>query len=1117
MSTGESLTGLVRQLQAHLGDGLADLELLARYAQRGDEAAFAALVRRHGGLVLGVARRLLADRQQAEDVFQATFLALARSAARLGRPASLANWLYTVALRQARKARLREARRSARERGRVRRPSPPSDPLEEISGRELLAVIDEEMGRLPAAYRQPLLLCCVEGLSREEAGRQLGWSDGTLKGWLERGRRLLADRLARRGLAPSALVLAPLAAAEVSGDLLARTAALAGSPWSKSVPAAVLALAATGAPPRLLPATLVLGSLLVAGLVGLGAASSQKEPAGPDTPAPAAASAPAGERGDDPLPAGSTLRFGTARFRHGTAIEGFAVSPDGRLAVAASGNHWLGSTRAFDLTTGRALYPLGKPWPFVEAVALSPDGKTLAAKQDTALHLYDAVTGRELRTITPPAANPRTLTSWLTFTLDGKALAVTSEGKSIHLLDAENGTLLRSFAHQNVVYAAAFAPDGKLLAAGGYDSDQGGYFARLWEVATGKELRRFSGARGGLRCLAFSPDGATLAGGGDDGRLRLWDVVTGRERRVFDPDGRRLRSVTFAPDGKTLAAAGDTIRLYDRATGHERLRIDRRASGLHFGPEGRVLTGAVAGAIHRWDTATGRPLTPQDAGESAVDQVVATADGRRVITRDQAGQIHVWDATTGKHLRRLEAQYQGGMAVSPDGRLIAWSVEDPGVKFPDPDHPNWTHTGSRIRLYDLAADRPLDRFAGHAGDAHELAFTPDGRTLLSLDHRDAAVRVWDVASGKERRQFRAVRDSERTWSYPVRGAVLSPDGKTLAARYRRADDTTALFGDTVVRLWDVAAGRELHELKGHINEVLGLAFSPDGRLLVTCGENPIAGGRRPSPTDRVFVWDVATGQRLAVLPEGLPLGAGCVAFSPDGRSLATASADGVIRLWEVAGWGVRAEFRGHRDRVSALAFAPDGRLLSGSIDTTVLAWDVRPPRGTAGSLDAAWEDLARPDAAEAFRAQGRLRAVPQEAVAFLAGRLKPAAPADPKRLAALVADLDSPEFATREQATRGLRELGGQAAAALREARDRPGSTLELRRRAGDLLAELEGAAVPPAELRALRAVEVLAWIGTPEACKILEGVAKGAAGARLTEAAGAALRQRGAAGETGK
>src|SRR5205823_7450674 len=130
------------------GAGPADGDLLARFARQRDQDAFAELVGRHGGLVLGVARRHLPDRQAAEDVVQATFLALARSAARLGRPPSLVNWLYTVAVRQARKARLRFARRTALL-ARLPPPAVAPDPLAEVSGRELVTIIDDELARLP--------------------------------------------------------------------------------------------------------------------------------------------------------------------------------------------------------------------------------------------------------------------------------------------------------------------------------------------------------------------------------------------------------------------------------------------------------------------------------------------------------------------------------------------------------------------------------------------------------------------------------------------------------------------------------------------------------------------------------------------------------------------------------------------------------------------------------------------------------------------------------------------------------------------------------------------------------------------------------------------------------
>ena len=260
-------------------------------------------------------------------------------------------------------------------------------------------------------------------------------------------------------------------------------------------------------------------------------------------------------------------------------------------------------------------------------------------------------------------------------------------------------------------------------------------------------------------------------------------------------------------------------------------------------------------------------------------------------------------------------------------------------------------------------------------------FLPDGKTLLTLGggFGDATVRLWDVESGKELRSFTvattsdtklpgAARASAGMPFYTTRRAALSPDGKTLAIG-PDWEENLSVNHDEPVRLWDVATGKAGPELNKpenvlsvpyeaglgkdmhtpqvrvnwHMKSADGRAFSPDGRLLVDWAENPLGRSRM----DHVVVWDVATGRVVATLAAGPRPGAASAAFAPDGRTLATASADGIVRLWEVATWTVRAEFRGHRDRVTALAFGPDGRLYTGGLDTVVLGWDAQPPRGTA--------------------------------------------------------------------------------------------------------------------------------------------------------------------------
>ncbi len=213
----------------------SDAQLLECFTAQRDEAAFAALVRRHGPMVLNVCRSVLHHEQDAEDAFQATFLVLARKAASLRRPGAVAGWLYEVAYRVAIKAQAAAARRRAQER--KASPMAAVDPTLDMTLRDLRRVLHEELRRLPDKYRLPLVLCYLEGRSQEEAAGQLGWSKGTLRGRLDRGREQLRRRLAARGVTLSALLcataVAPKVAAAalvdgvVAGALSARAAALA--------------------------------------------------------------------------------------------------------------------------------------------------------------------------------------------------------------------------------------------------------------------------------------------------------------------------------------------------------------------------------------------------------------------------------------------------------------------------------------------------------------------------------------------------------------------------------------------------------------------------------------------------------------------------------------------------------------------------------------------------------------------------------------------------------------------------------------------------------------------------------------------------------------------------
>jgi RNA polymerase sigma factor (sigma-70 family) len=291
--TANVLLRHLRTVAASQGADLNDRQLLERFAAGRDQGAFEALVRRHAPLVLGVCRRVLHHEQDAEDAFQATFLVLARKAVDVGRHGSVAGWLYRVAYHAAIRARAQSVRREDRERQAAPRESP--DLLEEVSGRELLAVLDEELQRLPEDRRVPLVLCYLQGHTCDEAARQLGWSLRTLNRRLEQGRNSLRARLARRGIAlPAALLtlgLTQKAKAVVPAAWVAATvqaafvldSATAPAPTAAAAIAEAVLRGMSGARSKALGALLLMGALIL----GAGAMALRAPARPPDPPPPA--------------------------------------------------------------------------------------------------------------------------------------------------------------------------------------------------------------------------------------------------------------------------------------------------------------------------------------------------------------------------------------------------------------------------------------------------------------------------------------------------------------------------------------------------------------------------------------------------------------------------------------------------------------------------------------------------------------------------------------------------------------------------------------------------------------------------------------------------------------
>jgi hypothetical protein len=480
--------------------------------------------------------------------------------------------------------------------------------------------------------------------------------------------------------------------------------------------------------------------------------------------------------------------------------------------------------------------------------------------------------------------------------------------------------------------------------------------------------------------------------------------------------------------------------------------------------------------VRLWDVATGKEL-PQSADTGHHDpafDLLFTPDGKTLIANDETA--HFWDVTTGRELRRLSRTWV--LAVSPDGGALVLRDRAEGPP--------------RLRLAD--ADTLKERRQLPPG--RQAKFSPDGRKLAIIGDNELTVSDVETEAPRLRMQpSRAVH------------AAFAPDGKTLAV----SDPPLPLYTrdnrvvPAEVMLYETASGK-LSRQTGY-----WFAFCLDGRAVVGLEEGSL------------FVRETATGRELwhraadrrDPLQEGI---VGPMAVSPDGRLVATTGEYGqrpsVLELRESYTGGRLARLERQGLAECGLAFSPDSQTVAtASTDTTVLLWDVLTVTGRRGpaakDLGAAWDDLAGPDAERAYRAIGAFAASPDRAVAFLKERLRPAVGPDEKRVRQLLSDLDSDDFDVREKASAELARLGSAVGPALHGALAGK-TTPELRRRVTELLTVLEKGPwrLDTEELRCLRAVQALEQIGTREAREVVAAVARGAESSLLTTESRATLRR---------
>jgi RNA polymerase sigma factor (sigma-70 family) len=1097
---GAVLRLAVQFASAQHADDRPDSELLRNYLAAGDPDSFAVLVRRHGPLVWRVCRQVFGHHHDAEDAFQATFLLLARKAGTVRARTHLAGFLHGVAYRVAMTARRAAARRRAREGHAASRDQ--HGPDWEAAWREVQTLLHEEIDRLPAKYREPFLLCCVEGMGRSEAARQLKLKEGTVWSRLAEARGRLRSRLARRGIDLPAVLgataltavagqAAPAGIEKVTIDAVLGGAAVrsAGAvELARKVSTTMLVIRM-----KLAAALLVLAGVLATG-VGLVARPGVREDQPKQESTAAGPAAPAErpktglDRHGDALPAGALLRIGTLRYRTGSSTTQAILSPDGKTLAAASEP----GIDLIDLASGKrlTLRDANVPSTFGSTssfLAFTAGGKELVnVSEGRNIRFWDVATGKLLRQFGknpepragPGGAMPAPMVRagglhWSgVWDAPGSRLLVVSQHGRVEYLAPSSGKVERGFPLRGEL--ASVAPDGKRLASLDLERSEA-----ILHDEFGKEQRRFAHP-GRIHRATLTDQGKLLVTVNVASEIRVWDPDTGKERLALSKVEvtKELRTpfvtvTAVSRDGKTLLAGtkmGDVLR-WDLSTGKplKPLRPHQLSwvTGLFCQADGRTLVSvAWDSVVRRTDLATGKTAS-SGHGFVGYTNVARSPVGSTAAVGDSRGPLELWDTAAGKRLRRLRSSgpLVSGLCFSGDGKLLAVGQGDGAVVLWEPA------TGKERRRWQAATARPDDEFRiWFAG----MCFSADGK-LLAASVRPAGTGVWEVATGKE------------VWHDGATGKVaFSPDGRTLV---------TGDF-DKQLRSRDAATGKVRTTLFfERSNEWIdAIFFSPDGRTLATCHH----GGT-------IYLRDPQTGAVRKRL-HGFTEVAWDGSFSPDGKWLAIAG-DRAICVWEVATGTELLCFRGHEGRAIRAEFGPDGRtVLSSSFDLTALLWDLRPTPGKKRKPDELWAKLAG-DPVSAYQALWALVDDPKTCCALLRRRMGPVKePADAARVRRLVAQLDSEEFRQREAASRELAAMGELIEATLRSALTKADSA-EARRRLKDLLGRLQGGQTAD-NLRQLRTVHALELCGTAEARQLLRTLAGGASGARLTRDARTALER---------
>jgi len=495
---------------------------------------------------------------------------------------------------------------------------------------------------------------------------------------------------------------------------------------------------------------------------------------------------------------------------------------------------------------------------------------------------------------------------------DGGRIVSGSWDNTLKVWDVHNGSALMTLrGHEDRVFAVAFSPDGGRIVSGSLDNT-----LKVWDANNGSELMTLKGHEASVRSVAISPDGRRIVSGSEDTTIRVWDTGNGNELMTLRGHEQGVNAVAVSPDGGLIVSGGgnwfnpvdNTLKVWDANKGNELMTLkghEEEVLSVGFSPDcSRIVSGSSDHTVKIWDADNASELMTLRGHEDRVCSVAFSRDGRRIVSGSMDNTLKVWDVDSGSELMvfRGHEGYVRSVAFCPDESLLVSGSGD-----------------NTLKVWDTNGDTEVMTLRGHEGVVSSVAFSPDDSRIVS-GGVDKTLKVWDANSGCE---LMTLRGHEGV----VSSVTFSQDGRRIVSG-SGGWDNTIIGGDNTLKVWDANNGSELMTLRGHEGGVNSVAFSPDGKRIVS------GSGDR-----NLKVWDVDSGsERMTFQGHGGYVSS--VAVSLDGRRVVSSSWDGTVKVWDAENGGNLITLRGHKDGVHSATFSSDGRrIVSGSWDCTLKIWD----------------------------------------------------------------------------------------------------------------------------------------------------------------------------------